>query len=257
MLTIAISTVAASLNKLTEYLQTNIDKIDQRVNFLICSQREPTNTVTQLSERVKVIKTTESGLSRSRNMLLANSQSKWLWVQDDDIELEFDALQQLVNILQNSNDDLHFIKVKSLENHNDFYKNYAFHSSHKLTNSLKISSIEIIIRREFVNANNIKFDTNLGLGTKLPCCEENKFILDVFKANAKVSYLDVATCYHTTNIESRAIDHAGRFCARGYLLRFYPFYIRFALMLRWAIKIPAELSFYEKMKLMLKNYIRK
>ena len=100
MLTIAISTVAASLNKLTEYLQTNIDKIDHRVNFLICSQREPTNTVTQLSERVKVIKTTESGLSRSRNMLLTNSQSKWLWVQDDDIELEFDALQQLVNILQ-------------------------------------------------------------------------------------------------------------------------------------------------------------
>ncbi|MBA6409111.1 MULTISPECIES: glycosyltransferase [unclassified Pseudoalteromonas] len=257
MLTIAISTVTASLNKLTEYLQTNIDKIDHRVNFLICSQREPTNTVTQLSERVKVIKTTESGLSRSRNMLIENSQSKWLWIQDDDIELEFEALDKLVYILQNSNNDLHFIKIKSLEDHSKFYKDYAFHRSHKLTNSLKISSIEIIVRREFVNANNIKFDTNLGLGTQLPCCEENKFILDLFKANAKVSYLGLATCYHTTNIESRAIDHAGRFCARGYLLRFYPFYIRFALMLRWAIKIPAELSFYEKMKLMLKNYIRK
>lgn len=257
MLTIAISTVAASLNKLTDYVQKNIDKIDSRVNFLICSQREPINTVTHLSERVKVIKSTESGLSRSRNMLLTNIQSKWLWIQDDDIELEFEALQQLVDILHNSNDDLHFIKVKSLENHSAFYKNYAFHSSHKFTNSLKISSIEIIVRQEFVNANNIKFDTKLGLGTQLPCCEENKFVLDLFKSDAKVSYLDIATCYHTTNIENRDINHAGRFRARGYLLRFYPFYIRFALMLRWAIKIPAELSFYVKMKLMLKNYIRK
>ena len=120
--------------------------------------------------------------------------------------------------------------------------NYTFHKTHRLTNSLKISSIEIVVRREFVNDNNIKFDTNLGLGTDLPCGEENKFVLNLFQSNAKVRYLDLATCFHTTVLEGRKIDQLGRFSARGYLLRFYPFYISFPLMIRWAIYIPAEMS---------------
>jgi len=256
MLTIGISTVAASLEQLILYIQDNIYKIDPRVNFLICSQKENEVTTIRVSERIKVLKTNESGLSRSRNTLLNESQSKWLWIQDDDMKIELEALQELIEILLISNDDIVFVKVKSLENNDKFYKNYAFHKSHKLTNSLKISSIEIIVRREFVEHNNIKFDTNLGLGTDLPCGEENKFVLNLFQSHAKVRYLDLAICFHTTQLESREIDHKGRFSARGYLLCSYPFYISLPLMIRWAINIPADLSFHNKIILMLKTYFK-
>lgn len=256
MLTIGISTVATSLEKLVLYIQNNIKKIDPRVDFLICSQKESEATTIIVSERIKVIKTNESGLSRSRNKLLKESESKWLWIQDDDIKIDFEELQKLVVALSESSEDLTFIKVKSLENNNEFYKNYTFHNSHKLTNSLKISSIEIIVRRKFVGHNNIKFDTKLGLGTDMPCGEENKFVLNLFQSNAKVRYLDLAACFHTTELENRDIDHSGRFSARGYLLRFYPFYIRFPLMIRWAIYIPTNLSFYNKIILMLKAYFK-
>lgn len=257
MLTIGISTVASSLSELIIYIQGNIKKIDPSIDFLICSQRESENVAIVISERIKVLKTNESGLSRSRNTLLKENKNKWLWIQDDDIKIEFEALQKLLETLSKSSDDLVFIKVKSLENKNEFYKNYTFHKTHRLTNSLKISSIEIVVRREFVNDNNIKFDTNLGLGTDLPCGEENKFVLNLFQSNAKVRYLDLATCFHTTVLEGREIDQLGRFSARGYLLRFYPFYISFPLMIRWAIYIPAELSFYRKIILMLRTYFKR
>ncbi|MGR5452163.1 glycosyltransferase [Vibrio sp. PNB22_3_1] len=257
MLTIGVSTVSNSLVRVLEYIDFNIDKVGENVRFLVCSQRDSLDQTEDLHPRVKLIRTKESGLSRSRNAILRDCSTKWLWVQDDDIELDFEHLERLVEELKSSHGDLCFVKVRSLEKPKEFYKSYDFHKKHTRLNALKISSIEIVVNAEFCRNNQVWFDENLGLGTKLPCGEENKFILELFSCSPCISYLDVSPCFHTTILERRNIDQNSRFRARGYLLSFMPLYFVVPLLIRWTFRLCPQIKWHKKMSLMVAGYFRK
>lgn len=255
MLTIGISTVSSSLDSLLLRIKDELDMLDERISFLICSQFSDVDSEYNFNSRVHVILRKESGISRSRNLLIEKSLDRWLWIQDDDIELDIGEVSKLLSVLEVSKSHVNCIRIRSLEDSSSFYKDYSFHSSKSMLNSLKISSIELIIDREFVVHNDLKFDTSLGLGTLLPCGEENKFFLSLINSSARIDYLEVSPCYHTTVAESRSIDYEGRFRARGYLLRSYPIYYAIPLIIRWSLFLNPEMSALDKAGLMIRNYI--
>ncbi|MBI9069912.1 MAG: glycosyltransferase [Salinivirgaceae bacterium] len=233
-----------------------MDKFPPYVFFLVVSQKEDSYKEEQINSRIKLILDNSVGLSKSRNIIIKNVETKWLWIQDDDISLNFKEFEQLLSLLKGEVSDAVFIKVLSCENTAEYYKSYTFHKKHSLLNALKISSIEILVNVDFIKKNKITFNEKLGLGTNMPCCEENKFVLDIFKESESVSYFDVAPCSHTTLIENRNIDHEKRFVARGYFLHYLPVYISSILLLRWAWNIRCDLTLSKKLSLMLKSYSR-
>lgn len=256
MLTIGISTVRERKQQLIEYLNSNKNSFSLNIQFLIVSQKETTCKEENVAKNIKLFLDDSVGLSKSRNLVIQNTETKWLWIQDDDIDLDFIELNKLCESLIIAKNDVNFVKIKSSENKSEFYKNYNFHNNHLKLNALKISSIEIIVNTEFVTKNGIRFDQKLGLGTDMPCCEENKFVLDLFNHEASFAYLDISPCFHTTILENRMIDNRKRFIAKGYFLRNITFPINFILMLRWAYKIDPQMKFFKKLYLMLGGYIK-
>lgn len=252
-LTIGISAMANNLLPLVDYCVRMCSFLDEKVCFLICVQGTQYERFEfKLNGRVSIIFSNSKGLSHSRNIILENNKSPWLWVQDDDIRLDTLAVNELISDINEVKSDLIFAKIRSSENNNP-YKNYNFHNKHTRLNSFKISSIEIIIRRNFYIKNGLKFDTNIGLGTNLPSGEENMFLWDCFSLSNNVLYKNVFVCEHTTLAENRNIDYHGRFKAKGYILKKLPKLIALPLFFRWVLR-SASISFISRLKLMIYGY---
>ncbi len=254
-LTIAISTVKVSENsELINKVKCYEELLGSDVFFLIISQKETCDKVENISDKISICYSQESGLSKSRNLAIDKCNTDWVWFQDDDIELDLLGTKNLVANLKNEL-DFCFGRVGSLEQRDEFYKNYNFQMSDSILNALKISSIEIVAKVSFLRRYNVKFNENLGLGTALPSCEENLFLLNAFKLTPNYTFLKDVCCYHTTLEDSRDIDHLGRFKARGYLLRHLPIYYSLPLLLRWSFRKAGKISRYKRAKLMINSYL--
>ncbi len=254
-LTVAISTVKSSLPFVLKYLYEIVEFTPGDFEFLVVSQFESKNSVNVNHKSIKVIHTTEKGLSKSRNLAIKSCTSKWIWFQDGDVHLLLDHLPALVKFLATNNDNLVLAKVASSENPREFFKDYSRYNVPPRFLVYRVSSIEMIAKRSFLTENEIFFDENLGLGTSLPSCEENLFFYDVVIRNrGSFGIFDHPICSHTTNIESRDINYEKRYMARGYLLAKMPRFSTLVVFSWWAIRKTKEgLSRYSRISLMLKG----
>ncbi|WP_335911001.1 glycosyltransferase family A protein [Shewanella indica] len=255
MINISISTMDRNFGNTLEVVSL-LSRKNKKINFLIICQKSSSNVDYNLSNNLRIIKTTSVGLSKSRNLAIESVNTGWIWFQDDDIKLDESKLEKIIDELYCYKPDLYFIKIGSLENKNEYYKNYSFFEKHSYLNFLKVSSIEIVANIEFIKNNNLKFNESLGLGTTLPCCEENKFIYDCFLRTRNVKYSDIKACYHTTLIENRNIDIRRNLIAKGYFLRIIPFYIALPLLFRWSFKFSkkSELKPFSCLRYLIQGY---
>ncbi|MFH4358373.1 glycosyltransferase [Vibrio diabolicus] len=254
VLTIAISTCGNDLSNLKDKVYSYIDLLPESVVFMIVNQVGH-NNVDFLSDRLYVINSDSIGLSQNRNICIENCKTKWIWFQDDDIELEIDNFNFLLQEINSSKSDVVTIKIGSLEDKNKYYKNYKKLDMNFPLNSLKVSSIEIIANLKSIK--DLRFDENLGLGTKLPCCEENLFILTVSRIGLSIRQIDLVMCYHTTLDDNRVKKSKSHFNARGYLLAHYKFIYAFFLMLRWSLREIGDFGFFKSMSYIIKGYLEK
>lgn len=257
ILTIAISTVNSSKAELLKSLIHEImPNVRSEVVFLVISQNEKSDGIVKISERLFLIESTTIGLSRSRNLAIRNTKTDWLWFQDDDIYLNYDNLNEAIekDIFSSKVDFIHG-KVHSLENHSLPYKNYSFTGRHSRYNALKISSIEILVRTEFLKSNNLSFCTKLGLGSEMTCCEENLFLFNVFSITDRCYYHDAELSYHTTKVETRNFNHEKNLKARGYLLGKIAKPWVWLILLKWAIKFKEPRSFISRVSLLREGFI--
>ena len=186
--------------------------------------------------------------------MLENTETDWLWIQDDDIQLNLVSIPLLLKELNSSTKDLHFVKIGSLENSDLMYKNYSFHNNSLKLNALKISSIEILLRPKVVKKLGVKFDPKLGLGTDMPSCEENKFIYDLFSLGATYNFSKLVTCFHTTAEVNRTIDYEARYIAKGYFLKkSIPLHLGFLLSIKWIFYSKNKVSMLRRFRAIIKG----
>ncbi|MGO2342740.1 MULTISPECIES: glycosyltransferase [Bacteria] len=253
MLTIAIATLSRNLNPTMDKVK-ELAKIFDSVNFFIVSQGESINEK-QVHDNVTILKSTTIGLSKSRNIAIDHVSDGFLWFQDDDISLNYSVIDDMCLELLKVNSDVFFVRIGSLEDTSRHYKSYKHYNSFfNYFNFLKVSSIEIVVKVSFIKSNCIYFDEGFGLGTDLPCCEENKFILDCLKNDCAIYYSSLTTCYHTTLLETRNIDYKKNLFAKGCFLRCLPLFVAIPIMLRWAFIIPSSFGFFSNLMLLLKGF---
>ncbi len=258
VLTIAISTVKGDFDGVLEYIVRVSNRLPRRVGFVIVSQLEDVDRCYNETDSVKVVFSTQKGLSRSRNLAFDNCRATWVWFQDGDICLIESRIEALINFLESSQFDIVLCQVGSLENKAENFKDYSRYSVSPTLLSFRISSIEIIARSAFLKNNKIKFDENLGLGTQLPSCEENLFFYDaVVRNRARYGRYATNVCLHTTMPENRSIDYKRRYKARGYLLGRMRSIISPLVLAWWTIRNTGDgVSRVSRFSLMLQGYLR-
>lgn len=138
---------------------------------------------------VKFINTTERGLSKSRNMAIANSWGDVCLICDDDEVLEDNVEDQILEAYNRMNDAgvIVFSLIRK-----DCNKTYP-KSFRKLgyIQLLQTSSHQITFNRNAILRNSIRFNEDMGSGSGNGASEENTFMMDCKRAGLKMYYYPV------------------------------------------------------------------
>lgn len=146
---------------------------------------------------VKFISTTERGLSRSRNMAIANCEDDICLICDDDERLA-DNYENLISDGYQEFPEASVVAFSLVrEDCNRTYPTKKYKV--KFFDVFRINSVQITFKRTAIQGNHIMFDTQLGSGTGNGGGEENKFLLDCYKSKLKM--------YYHTNCIATVIPH--------------------------------------------------
>lgn len=138
---------------------------------------------------IRIISTTERGLSKSRNMALNKAMGDICLICDDDEILESDYAKIIVEAFERNKDiDVIIFKVKVSEGayHSKKYKNKPYRINY--LSALKVASWQIAFRRDVITSKNIKFNESIGSGVSKAGGEEIIFLHDCLRNKIKIQY---------------------------------------------------------------------
>lgn len=153
-------------------------------DILIINQCDENNLL-EISDKIRMISTTERGLSRSRNMALRNALGDVCLFADDDEEFAEDYEAVILNAFAEY-PDADLIAFSLNKSTKKFSKKVSCVGYLK---ALKLCSCQVAFRRDSILKNNIQFDETMGAGTGNGGGEENKFLFDCLRKGLKIYFV--------------------------------------------------------------------
>ena len=137
--------------------------------------------------KVRIIHTTERGLSRSRNMAIYNAIGDICLFCDDDEVLEDDYVEQITTSFhQYSQENIILFRVKRPDMN---YSSKTYRVG--LFRAGRFGSVQIAFKRCSIVKASIRFCEKMGSGTGNGGGEDNKFIVDCLRKKIKIRYVPV------------------------------------------------------------------
>ena len=192
LLTIGYSTLAERVKNIAP------SKVDLPHDIFISIQN-PSNIEFALPTNFEFTSaaTNEKGVTKSRNIVLRSTKTKYLLFADDDIVFISKGIESAVSYLEaNPNCDLVLAQVMDTEG--VLRKAYPKREE-KLTrfNSAKAGTIEMIVRVDSIRSKSVAFDENFGAGAQNYLGDEYIFITDLLKAGGSATFLPITIAIHT------------------------------------------------------------
>lgn len=156
-------------------------------NALVINQCDKNEYLTLTTEpcSVRMISTTERGLSKSRNLAIKESFADICLFCDDDEHLISEYESIILHAFKRLKDaDIIAFDVEG----STCRLAKKTHCLHYLE-LLRISSYQIAIRRNSIINANVYFDPFMGAGSGNGAQEENKFLMDCLRAGLKIYYV--------------------------------------------------------------------
>lgn len=163
------------------------DRTHVQSDLLIINQcnKDTSAEVFHGKHRIRMISTTERGLSRSRNMALENACGDICLICDDD-ECLVNNYKTIISDAFDAHPDVDIIAF----NFKNPYR--MFPSKQKkigYIGALRLASWQITFRRKSIMDNRIRFDETMGAGVTMGGGEENKFLMDCLRKGLSIIYL--------------------------------------------------------------------
>lgn len=138
---------------------------------------------------IRVINSYEKGLSKSRNLALENAVGKILIIADDDVVYQKDFVSKII-AAYNKFQQATVITFCTINPNGRYLKKYPTVSKKQLNtfDIFNVSSIEMTINRERLDAISIRFDENFGLGANFEMGEEAVFLMDLKRKNEQIAF---------------------------------------------------------------------
>ncbi|HAN4671536.1 TPA: glycosyltransferase, partial [Escherichia coli] len=169
-------------------LNSGIYKIKFRndYNYLIIHQItdecDYSDYVASFPENVRYISSYESGLSKSRNMAIENAKYDYLWLMDDDMEIDDAAWDYLTKFISDyKNSPLLVVSHSLAKKYNN--EKERIKRLNPIT-AAGICSVDMILKISALDG--IRFNSDFGLGAKYPSGEEYIFACDLMRAGKKI-----------------------------------------------------------------------
>lgn len=173
--------------------QSNLDivlksKIESDV--VIVNQCNLNNYYEDISsgKKIRMISTTERGLSRSRNLAIKNALGDICLVTDDDESFLPNYEKKIIDAFENIPEaDVIVFQVERLDGSVKKYPSKQKKLS--FLDCLKVSSIEIAFKRKSIIEKNIIFDETVGSGVTKAGGEENIFLHSCLRNNLSIYFV--------------------------------------------------------------------
>jgi hypothetical protein len=201
-------------------------------SLVIVNQTKGSPLVSQ-HENVKVINSQEFGLSKSRNLALANATKELLVISDDDVIYKSDFESKIIaafNHFQNP-------ALVKFSSGNDSMKTSQpiLKRKTKLNwlDILQTKSIEIVLNKIQIQENNLSFDERFGLGSQFGAGEEQVFLASIQKAGLSICFDPQVVVTHTQLSTTDKISIEQKYYIQGAVLTaLFPNFYRFWLLLK-------------------------
>ncbi|MRI84621.1 glycosyltransferase [Aerococcaceae bacterium WS4759] len=191
-----IQIIVSTINNSIENLDKSLLEFE---NLIVVNQKpnkEDNSVIRKSINNIEWVDIDQKGLSKSRNFGLLQANSELIYLTDDDVILGKDFKEIVISsFLKNNEADILAFQVNGI---NKKYKNYP---EKKLRigylKSLKLSSVQLVIKTEFIKKNNLLYDELFGAGSLYKMGEENIFLFDSLKKKANIKYipLEIAQVY--------------------------------------------------------------
>lgn len=224
-----------------------VERSNIKGDVLIVNQCDENKVIEKKSAdskaRVRMIFTTERGLSKSRNMCIDNARGDILQISDDDEWFEDDYQEKICSAYnQYPQADVILFKIANFKKS---YPKQAYRMG--CLTFLKGSSGMISFRRESIQNAGIRFDEMMGSGTGNGGQEETMFLRDCLKKKLWIHYVPIQIA--SLNPESSSQWFTGYnkqyFLNRGWAIRRilgWPMAIAYCLEYAWAKRKLFEFS---------------
>lgn len=184
------------------------------VTSLVIVQNPERTVVPTLADGVKVLELHSSGVAKSRNAAILNSNTEYLIFGDDDIEFSESGIVSAINFL-NNNPSISILLMQAVDETGALRKSYPNNSVELgLTSSAKAATYEMMIRVSDIKTAGIKFDENFGAGAANYLGDEYIFIADALRSGLNGRFEPIVIAVHPTessgNLRNSAIDRSAR-----------------------------------------------
>lgn len=185
-------------------------------NILIINQTVPGKELASGYPGVRVINVFDRGLSKSRNMAVANAAKKIGLIADDDlvfIEGFDDKIANGFNLFPQAG----AIKFNAVSFEGVLFRKYPKVPTAVLSKLQRLNSTswEIALNIELVRQSGLKFNTVFGLGANFPLGEEPVFLNELYHAGYPVCHVPQVIVSHKTIKDSDNISLAENYRIRG------------------------------------------
>ncbi len=202
-------------------------------NILIVNQSKVEKLKSEYP-KVRVLNSTDFGLSKSRNIALDNAIGKILLIADDDVVYQKDFISKIINAYHKY-ENATVIRFCIANEKGSLLKKYSLFSKQELNtfDVLSVSSIEITLNKEKLDTVGVRFDENFGLGKEFQMGEETIFLLDLKNKKQQISFENQIFVYHNDLTSSNKIDVLDKYYIQGaFLTRAFKYNYFFYLIIK-------------------------
>lgn len=187
-------------------------------SILIVNQSQNEIFLTSDYSNVRVINSSDRGLSKSRNLALENALGKILVIADDDVVYQKGFLVRIINAY-NKFPEAAVINFCAVNSRGILVKKYPLKSKSNLNifDVFNASSIEITLNKAILNASKVEFDVNFGLGGIFEMGEEAIFLFDLKRKNKQLVFESHVIVKHEGLTTSSKKDIIERYYIQGAL----------------------------------------
>ena len=169
-----------------------VSQANGKVRVIIIDQCDVDEVGTDMHGN-RLVRTTERGLSRSRNMALAHSDARFCMFCDNDIRVDFPALEVLGARLD-SGALAAEVLITSHPKHN--FLSTEEEKPLGWRGISRVASWQIVVNRDFLAANGIRIDEGFGLGAETDHGEENILLADILRSRGRILLVPDQVVYH-------------------------------------------------------------
>ena len=161
----------------------------------------------------------ESGLSKSRNRAIENSESEICLIADNDVyysENSFEIVEKYFSLYKDADILTFMVKTPTGDLFKKYKNNFFWHN--RLTIS-SVSSVEIAFKRSSIIDKEIVFDNSFGLGSIYPTGEEYIFLNDALKKGLKIGFVPEVIVHHPMESSGSDFRNIKLIISKGAMVR--------------------------------------